>query len=165
VTVISSLTAKGGPVDQARLAAQRIGARPYRLFLVWSRSRGGEVGAGKEEGPCRYEVTPRPKVTGYAAIARNPTVIGVLSTGTVRVEELPLWLTWANLTGAEHPTAGPMGGPKDGVHFWYEIDVDEGRDPTFPAQRFRRSAEPERDEERAQWILMLERQATQDRDR
>jgi hypothetical protein len=58
-----------------------------------------------------------------------------------------------------------MGGPKDGVHFWYEIDVDEGRDPTFPAQRFRRSAEPERDEERAQWILMLERQATQDRDR
>lgn len=162
MTILSSLTAKGGPVDQARLVAERVGARPYKLFLCWSRWPSGEVGDGREKGPCKYEVRPRPKVTGYASISRNPTVIGVVPTGILRVEELPLWLTWDNLTGAAHPTLGPMGGPDQGVRFWYEVEVDE-RDPSFEPQTFRRSAEPERDEERAQWILVLERQKVQDR--
>ena len=162
-SILASLTAKGGPVDRARFLQESLGARPYRLFLVWSFWPSGEAGDGRERGPVRYEVRPRPKVTGYAQISRNPTVIGVVPEGTLRVEEVPLWLTWANLKGEEHPERGPLPGTLGGdLRFWYEVDVD-GRDPTFPAQVFRRSAEPERDEERAQWVLLLERQAMRDR--
>jgi len=165
-TLIESLTTRGGPVDQARELATIVGARPYRVFLAWARWPEGEIGQGRELGPSRWEITPRPKVTGYAAISRNPTVIGVIPTGTVRVEEAPLWIPREAMKGHVWPEPGKhcamLAGPEKGIEFWYEIEVDE-RDPSAKKERFRLSAEPERDEENAQWILVLERQATQDR--
>lgn len=164
MTILSSLTARGGPVDQARRMATMIGARPYRLFLCWSRWASGEIGRGEEVPVLRFEIEPRPKLTGYAALSRNPTVIGVVDTGTVRVEEVPLWLPYAALQGLAHPETGEVQrGPEEGVEFRYEVDVDE-RDPTFRPERFRLSAKPERDEEGAQWILVLERQGVADRE-
>lgn len=163
MSVVSQLTAKGGPVDLARQLATAVGARPYRVFLAWERWPSGEVGEGAHQGPVLYEIRPRPKVAGYASISRNPTVIGVVPTGILRVEEVPLWLPFEALKGHVHPERGvAMAGPERGIKFWYQVDVDEARDLSFQPQRFRLSGEPERDEERAQWILVLERQASQD---
>lgn len=165
MTILSYLTAKGGPVDAARQVATAIGARPYRLFLCWSKWPSGVVGEGRERGePYRYEVLPRPKVTGYGALSRNPTVIGVVPTGTVRVEEVPLWLPFEALKGRHHPEQPKDApGPEEGVRFWYEVDVDN-RDASFKPQTFRLDGEPERDEENATWILVLARQSVQDRE-
>lgn len=164
MTLLGELWAKDGVVDQARFMAEEVGAKPYRVFLCWARSKGGEVGEGREAGPWRYEVRPRPKVTGYAAIARNPTVIGVVPTGTVRLEEVPLWLPFEALQGHRHPERREaFDGPSEGVRFWYEIDVVEGADPSFKPQAFRLDGVPERDETNAQWLLMLARQSAQDR--
>jgi hypothetical protein len=163
VNLLASLTAKGGPVDQARRMACVVGARPYRLFLCWSRWPSGEVGRGQEVDVLRYEVEPRPLLIGYAGLTRNPTAIGVVPAGTVRVVEVPLWLPYEALKGHAHPEQKfAQGGPERGVDFRYEVEVDE-RDPTFRPQRFRLSAEPEREEENAQWVLILERQSVADR--
>lgn len=165
--IVQRLTRSGGPVDRAREAASRIGARPYRLFLVWARWAGQEreVGDGRADPcPVRYEVLPRPVVTGYAGLTRNPLAIGTVPTGTVRVTEVPLWLPYEALRGRHHPEReGMVQGPEAGVEFWYEVEVD-GRDHTARAQRFRLGAEPERDEENAQWVLVLERQGAVDRE-
>jgi len=165
MSLLGDLWAKGGVVDQARSLAEDVGMRPYRVILRWARSKGGEVGAGREAGPWSYEIRPRPKVTGYAAIARNPTVIGVVPTGTVRVEEVPLWLPFEALVGHRHPERREaFDGPAEGVRFWYEVDVVEAADPSFKPQAFRLDGLPERDEGNAQWVFMLARQSVQDRE-
>lgn len=161
--VVQRLAREGGPVDRARALADRLGARPYRLFLVWQQWAGDEVGDGRAERPRRVEVLPRPKVVGYSGMARNPTAIGTVPVGTLRVTEVPLHYSYATLKGREHPDRpGTVQGPEAGVDFWFEVEVD-GRDDSMPAQRFRPSAEPERDETRAQWLLVLERQGSTDR--
>lgn len=161
-TIIESLTAKGGPVDQAREVATLVGARPYRLFLCWSKWP-AEIGEGRGSTPCRYEVLPRPRVTGYGSLLRNPMLIGVVPEGTIRVSEVPLWLPYEALKGRRHPEQrAEAPGPEQGVRFWYEVEADS-RDPTQAAQAYRLGSEPERDEENAQWLLALERQSVQDR--
>lgn len=162
--VVQRMTRRGGPVDRSRALAAKLGARPYRLFLVWAKWSGEEVGDGRAGKPCRFEVSPRPKLLGYAGITKNPTAIGTIPTGTVRATEVPLWLSYAALKGREHPDRPgrvfeAVPSPEE---FWFEVETDD-RDETMPAQRFRLSAEPERDETRAQWILVLERQGTVDR--
>lgn len=163
-SVVENLTRRGGPVDRAREAAERVGARPYRLFLVWSRWTGEEVGDGRERGCERYEVRPRPVVVGYAGLTRNPAAIGVVPTGTVRVQEVPLWLPFEALVGRAHPERPTAPLDPDRTEFRYEVEVD-GRDPTARPQRFRLTAEPERDELNAQWIVVLERQGVVDPER
>ena len=162
--VVQRMTRRGGPVDRARELQDKLGARPYRLFLVWQRWSGDEPGDGRAGPALRYEVLPRPKVLGYAGLTRNPTAIGIVPAGSLRVTEVPLWISFAALKGREHPERGarPLGPPADAREFFYEVETDE-RDDSMPPQRFRLSAEPERDESRATWILVLERQGTADR--
>jgi len=161
-TILENLTRKDGPIDRARQVQERIGARPYRVWLCWSKWP-EEIGEGREQGPCRYEIRPRPKVLGYTGITRNPTLIGVVPEGSLRLTEVPLWLPFDALRGKLLPEKNvAMAGPEKGVRFWYEVGVDS-RDETQKPQSYRLNGEPERDEEGAQWLIVLERQATQDR--
>jgi hypothetical protein len=151
-----------GVVDRARQVATRLGARPDRVFLVWTRSGGEEPGEGDEVELARLEILPTPKVSDRTAVALNPYSAGRLPAGAVRVTEISAGRhREALLAGRELPDGKPA--PK-GASFFFEV-VDDGRDGNEPERRrFRLAASPTRGPNGRDFEIVLER-ASADRTR
>lgn len=183
-----TLVARLAPVaDRVRQIATNLGARPLRVFLVWTQSGGYERGEGEEEEIARAEILPTPPVSDLSALALTPFAAGKYPVGTVRVSEVSMRrFTRDVLTGRRVPLpladrgrepvrtgeldvfVSPASGervPKERVSFFYEI-VDDGRfDDRRPArQRYRLFGEPNPNAENVEWILFLER-TSEDRTR
>lgn len=156
-----SLAHRLGPkVDRIRQIATRLGVRPYRVFLVWSKFTGSEVGEGSELYIRTIELLPTPVVMSMDGISLNPFAQGVLPIGSVRLTRVSSQMTFDQLTGRlAHEDSLPE--PYD---FFYEI-VEDGRgDPEPVRQRFRLLSQPARRAGKLDWIIGLER-SSEDRTR
>lgn len=144
-----------GVVDRARQVATRLGARPDRVFLVWTRHGGEEFGEGDEVEIARHEILPTPKVNDRSAVALNPYSAGRLPVGAVRVTEISAGRhREALLAGKELPDGKPA---PTGATFYFEI-VDDGRDGNEPERRrFRLAATPARGPNGRDFEIVLER--------
>ncbi len=160
----------GGRVDRIRQLATRLGIRPYRVFLVWTRATGAVVGEGEENIFARVEILPTPRVD-LSAMVRRPWTMGILPEGTCRVDRVSVAFTNDQLKGLVIPAprcrsatfegqllAGDWVKPQsdEQCDFFYEV-VEDGRGDELPERRrFRLYGEPVRDAGNVSWSLMLE---------
>lgn len=156
--------------------AVRMGVRPYRVFLVWTRSglsQDSERGDGRERLIARVEVLPAPRVTDLTGILRRSWSVGTVPEGSIRIDRITTTFTDDVLRGIKIPALigpetqarprvdqpGPGGDEQfaQPVDFFWEV-VEDGRgdDPAY-RRRFRLLADPYRDPGGAQWVVALER--------
>src|SRR5689334_10543435 len=84
-----TLAARLGPVaDKIRQIATNMGARPYRVYLVWTISGGAERGEGVERLVHEEELLPTPLVLDLTSIALQPYSAGKLPVGSVKVSQI-----------------------------------------------------------------------------
>lgn len=84
-TLISDLT----PVaDCIRDIATQLGARPYRVSLVWTQWAGGERGVGAEDTVREEQILPTPKCAPLTSVKLELTEVGLLEAGTIRVTQI-----------------------------------------------------------------------------
>lgn len=155
----ASLAQRLSPIgDRLRQFATTFGIRPYRVSLVWTRFTGEERGEGTEIEIGRHEILPTPKVGELTSLQNLGYSAGVLSTGTLRVDNISAGLTRAQLVGLEIPGRGQAFEMPPDVDFWYEL-IEDGRggDTPVPA-RFRIASEPVRIPGNVSWSIMIEKQ-------
>jgi len=145
-------------VDRARQLDARVGNRPYRVFLVWTKFTGEERGEGTEAVVCRQEILPVPVVSDLTSVALSPFGAGIVPLGSVRVTEISAGYSLGFLTGKVVP------GKEDQVpqpyDFFYEVVEDDRHDCCDSPQvrpRYRLMATPFLDAPNQQWKIMLER--------
>lgn len=144
--------------DRVRQFATKLGIRPYRVFLVWTTYDGEERGEGTERILHVHEILPTPKVGELTSLQNLGYSAGVLSTGTLRVDNISAGLTRAQLVGLAVPGKGQVADMPERVDFWYELREDgRGGDVPVPA-RFRLAAEPVRLPGNVSWSVLLEKQ-------
>lgn len=79
--------------DRVRQIATRLGIRPYRCFLVWTRFSGEDRGEGDENLIARVELLPTPKVSELTSQQLLLYGAGTLPTGSLRVEKVSATFT------------------------------------------------------------------------
>lgn len=153
----NSLAAKFGRLaDRVRNIGTRLGLRPYRVFLTWTKWTGPERGDGQESVVCRLEILPTPVVSDLSALRLNPFSGGRYPVGSVQVTEVSTSFPLEYLTGEVVPDR-----PEDQVpepyEFFYEV-VEDGRSGAAPERkRFNLASSPNLDAEGMQWTFNLER--------
>lgn len=164
ITRLAGRPGRVGVVDRVRQVATNLGARPLRVFLVWTTWSGARRGEGMESLLQELEILPTPVVSDPTAIARTPFAAGTLPVGTVSVTEVSIGQY------AEDELRGwklPGGEPLDELRgdFFWEVREDgrtAGRTPE--RRRFRLLGDVYLDAENVQWKVLLER-ASPDRRR
>lgn len=150
-------------VDRARQIATKLGARPFRVFLVWTTWTGRETGVGIEKETCRIEILPTPLVVSLDSVTFSIFHAGTVKEGSVRLEEVSNSFTYDLLTGhvvdGEHVDQIPLN-----MDFFYEIISDGRGDPEPVRQKYRILAQPFRRAEKVDFTVMLERRG-QDNER
>lgn len=147
----------GRVADGARQIATRLGARPMRCFLVWTRwDANTERGEGREVEQRRVELLPTPKVETMDSVTFSVFHAGTVPAGSVKLSGVSVSYTFDELTG--HVIEGQhVDQIEEPWSFFYEL-VEDGRGD-LPAVRnkFRVLSYPTRDAASAQWKVMLER--------
>lgn len=161
--------------DRVRQIATRLGVRPYRCFLTWTRSGllpDSERGEGHERVLLRAEILPTPRVQDLTAIAARQWLIGNVPEGSLRVDRISAYaygedvLRGLKLPDVALPNAQPIPGRTrageerefaGSVDFFWEI-VEDGRgDDPASRKRMRVFGGPYRDAGGVQWVVLLER--------
>lgn len=144
----------GKVANNIRPIATRLGARPYRVWLVWSRWTGSKRGEGTEQEIMRTEILPTPMVETLDGIALSPQNMGLVQVGDVRVTEINLVdLTEETLLGR---TNGAVQVEQPFAFYW-EI-AEDGRGGGTPVRsKFRVRGRPTRRADMADWLVNLER--------
>jgi hypothetical protein len=138
--------------DRLRQLATRFGIRPYRVWLVWSKSSGAEFGTGRTAELQRREILPTPRVR--TNLNRVLLSGGIVPMGSVELTEVSGALTYEQLIGRDVPAKGEESAPGP-YEFHYEV-VEDGRDGSAPRpQRFRPFGDPTREPGNVQWRLTL----------
>lgn len=161
-----TLAARFAPkADKLRQLHTRFGARPYRLFLVWTQWSGEERGEGDERVLQELEFLPTPKVESLDAVALNPMTAGLIAMGSIRVSEVSAaTFTEDKLRGLVHPTLGHVDHIPEPFDFFYEMREDgRGDDPAWRS-KYRLSTTPMRRATKLDFMFMLER-ISEDRSR
>jgi hypothetical protein len=147
----------GRVADNVRQIATILGARPYRVFLVWTKWSGQERGEGQEAEIRRVEILPTPRVANLDAITFSLYHAGTLPVGSVKVDRISVVsfssdLLTGNYVPAEHEDFIP-----EPYEFMYEV-VEDGRGDNPPTRsRFRLLSFPFRRATQVDWTIMLER--------
>lgn len=169
-----TLVANLGPIaDNLRQIATNMGARPYRVWLVWTTTGGAERGEGTERVVHEEELLPTPLVLDLTAIAFNPYSAGKLPVGSVKVSQISTSYGEDVLTGTILPTGAKPDGKRG--DFFYEVrEVEDLGAPCGPSEdglvrqperkRFRVLSGPYRLPTRAMYEVVLER-SSEDRTR
>lgn len=143
----------GRVADNIRQIATRLGARPYRCFLVWSKWTGEHRGEGRELETSRVEILPTPVVQSLDNLAYNVQDIGLVQVGDVRITEI-------SASFSEDELLGRMNGAlqvEQPYEFYWEI-IEDGRAGDQPVHtKFRPKGRPHRQADNAQWVVSLER--------
>lgn len=84
-TVVQRLTPY---VDQIRDIATRLGARPYRVALIWTQWSGGETGIGVEQVLREEFLLPTPMIGVLNTVKEELTSVGLEEVGELRVTEI-----------------------------------------------------------------------------
>jgi hypothetical protein len=142
--------------DRLRQIATRLGLRPYRVFLTWTRWSSDERGVGSQKVVKRVEILPTPKVMSMDSINLNLHGGGLLPEGSVRVSKISCYEYDEALLKGTWDREGEQKIPEP-YEFFYEI-VEDGRSGCEEERkRFRILAGPHRDAGGVQWELMLAR--------
>lgn len=154
--------------DNLRQLNTKFGARPYRVFMVWTKWTGSERGEGDERVLLEREILPTPKVESIDTVSMTLFASGVLEMGSVHVTEVSLTLTRDILTGRAIPGLGIVDHIPQPFEFFYEIREDgrgEVGTGVQPARlKFRLAVDPFRAATKPYWTFMLER-ISEDRSR
>ena len=171
----------GGVADRARQIATRLGARPYRCWLVWTQwgiGPNGERGDGYERDLARVEILPTPLVKTMDSVSLSLFHAGTVPVGSVSVGEISVkYFTEDNLRGLAIPrlpwTQTPScdacdlpevadlwdtssASVKQPYSFHWEIHED-GRHGDQERKLFRLLNQPMLSADNAEYRLMLER--------
>lgn len=138
--------------DRLRQLNTRFGIRPYRVWLVWTKGSGDEVGSGTSVEVNRYELLPAPKVRQN--LTRTLLSAGIVPMGSVELSEVSATHTYEELIGRVLPAKNEVSVPPP-YEFHYEI-VEDGRGGDQPRlQYYRPFGDPVRDPGNVQWKLTL----------
>lgn len=153
----------GRIADNVRQIATNLGARPFRVFLVWEVWDGGEKGEGDVSEYRRIEILPTPMVDNIDALASPTSIAGTVPTGNIRVRDVSVQRYDHNtLSGYLFPNdAEKIPEPYD---FFYEVVQDDRHEAKPRRWKFNLTAPPALIPTRATWTLLLER-ASEDRNR
>ena len=154
---LSGSPGRVGVVDRVRQIATKLGARPLRVFLVWSTWTGERRGEGDEQLLVERELLPTPVVSDPTTIARNPYSAGTLPVGTVVVSEISSGqYNEDELRGWKLPDGSPIDETR--MDFWYEVREDGRTAGTNPERRrFRVLGDVYLNAENVEFRVMLER--------
>ena len=147
----------GKVADNVRQIATTLGARPYRVFLVWTKWTGKERGEGQENEVARVEILPTPRVQTLDSITFSLYHAGTLPVGSIKVDRISVQafsadLLTGNYVPGEHEDFIP-----EPYEFMYEV-VEDGRgDNPATRSRFRLLSFPNRRATQVDWEIMLER--------
>lgn len=146
-------------VDKIRDLKTKLGARPYQVFLVFTRWSGGERGVGVEEVVKRDPILPTPNVAPIDQLTTTLQSVGLDEVGEVRVTEISVAYTEEELRGLDCHGEGV---PED-MNFYWEIvmPIPSGYNLY---RRFSPRSPPTRDAVNFQWKIDLLR-ASEDRTR
>lgn len=158
--------------DKLRQIATRMGVRPFRVFLTWTKWTGEERGEGNEQLYRRIEILPTPRVSSLDNVSFSVFHAGTLPVGSVRVDRISAReFTEDILCGKAFPddplpfgeNAGEKHIPQP-YEFFYEV-VEDGRgDDPAKRSRFRPLNRPTRRAGQVDFTIMLER-VSEDRTR
>ena len=150
-----------GVADCARNIGVGLGLRPYTVHLVWTRWSGGERHVGQEEVVRQVQILPTPKVTAISDIQAALIAPGTDEQGMVRVSEVSVSGRYNEDLLLGRGTHGADTAPDQNFYWEVRYPQDDG---TSIFRRFVPRGAPERDMERLEWKLDLNR-AGEDRDR
>jgi hypothetical protein len=157
-TLAFKLSGKVGPLRQI---ATKLGLRPYRVFLVWTKFTADERGAGDEREVLRKEILPTPRVENLDAVSYTPYAVGIVPVGSIRVTRVSAREFTADMLRGRATNEDRIDEP---YSFFYEV-VEDGRNDSMPIRmKYRLSATPFLQAGKTQWVLLLER-ISEDRDR
>lgn len=153
---------KPGVVDRVRQIATNLGARPHRVFLVWTTWSGAERGEGREEELARIEILPTPRVADLTTVTWGPFSSGKLPIGSMGITEISAGQFNAELLrGWRKPDGSPLDERRE--DFFYEVLEDGRTEGRAPGRgRYRLLGEPFLNAENVEWKIVLER-ASEDR--
>lgn len=160
-----------GTVDRVRQIATRLGARPYRVFLTWTRWTGSERGDGDEVLMLRREILPTPKVDSLDAVTFSIFHAGTIPAGSIKVTEISVAaFTEDQLRGLDSTDpctclkvvppefVAPDGaGLLDPWDFFYEVVEDQRAECTPERMRFRLLSKPFRRATNVDFLILLEK--------
>jgi len=150
--------------DKVRQVATRLGARPYRCFLVWTRFSGEVRGEGDEIDIKRVELLPTPKVESLDAISLNAVSAGIVPVGAIKLTKVSAdRYTFDMLNGRYIPQQHEDELPEP-YDFYYELHEDGRLDPDPTRQRYRLLTPPTLKGAGTEWVFSLER-ASEERNR
>lgn len=169
-----TLVARLGPVaDNIRQIATNMGARPYRVFLIWTITGGAERGEGTEQLVHEEELLPTPEVQDLTSIALQPYSAGKLPVGAVKVSQISTSYGEDVLAGRLLPD-GRKPNERRGDFFYEVREVAAVAAPCGPSEeglvreperkRFRLLSGPYRPPTRVMYEVVLER-SSEDRTR
>ena len=109
-------------VDYIRQIPVDLGARPYRVFLVWTRWSGEDRGEGVESLVREEEILPVPKVQEMASVQLQLLDIGMDEQGSLQVSQISPRYTENQLLGRNPDGSGIA----DNETFSWEVRLDKG---------------------------------------
>lgn len=153
----------GRIADNARGIATRLGARPFRVFMVWEQWSGGERGEGTVTTTTRIELLPTPKIENIDALVSPTTIAGTIPTGNIRIRDVSSYeYTQEVLSGTLMPNQSDK--IPDPYNFFYEVVEDDRHGVNPRRMSFRLTAPPALIATSAMYVLLLER-ISEDRNR
>lgn len=148
-TLIASLTPT---VDCIRDIATQLGARPYRVSLVWTRWSGGSRGEGHETVEREEALTPTPYVKDVSDLDRKLMPGGAEEVGDVKVTEISPRYTEDYLCGRdENGNDIP-----DDVSFYWEVLLPQARGNGI-RRRYYPAGPPNTESTDFQWSIRLKK--------
>jgi len=109
-------------VDCIRQIPVDLGARPYRVFWIWTRWSGEERGEGVESVVREEEILPTPKVAELNGVQLQLLDIGLDEAGAVQISQISPRYTENQLLGRNQDGSGVA---KNETFSW-EVRLDKG---------------------------------------
>lgn len=146
-----------GVADNVRQIATILGARPYRVFLIWTRWSGEERGEGVETQVQSIEVLPTPRVQNLDAVTFSLYHAGTLPVGSIKVDRISGAVFTSDILKGDWVPVNHEDFIPEPTEFMYEV-VEDGRgDNPAVRSRFRLLSFPFRRATQVDWTVMLER--------
>lgn len=130
-----------------------LGARQYKVSLVWTRWSGGERGVGQEAVVQTFEILPTPLVADLNRLSLDLTAIGLNEVGSVRVSELSPRFNEDLLVGRDVVVRAGDAIPDD-MNFYWEIYYPNASAPG-PRRRFFPKSAPNKNPTKFEWTIDL----------
>lgn len=109
-------------VDYIRQIPVDLGARPYRVFLVWTRWSGEDRGEGVESLVREEEILPVPKVQEISSVQLQLLDIGTDEQGSLQISQISPRYTENQLLGRHQDGSGVARNET----FSWEVRLDKG---------------------------------------